>query len=128
MNIEKARKAKAKKLMNKPWNKFQPINLATAQHVPHWMTRAYTNNHCVVMINDKAPTSHGEAVCAMIKRHDGRPVHNWRKIQNIKNEIFGENTIAVEYYPPESKLIDHFNLYWLWVFPEGVIPEPSSRF
>jgi len=34
-------------------------------------------------------------------------------------------TTAVEYYPAKSELVDEANIYWLWIFPEGVLPIPK---
>jgi hypothetical protein len=89
------------------------------------MTRAFSNNHYVVMVNDNAQTTSGPAIRAMIQRHDDRPLPNhWADVQAIKNELFGDEATAVEYYPAESELIDDHNIYWIWVFPAGVLPFP----
>jgi hypothetical protein len=45
-------------------------------------------------------------------------------MQRIKNEIFGPETWAVEYYPSQSKLQDIHNIYWLWIYPGEVLPIP----
>lgn len=61
----------------------------------------------------------------MIQKHDDTPIQqHWATIQKIKNEIFGEETTAVEYYPAKSNLIDDHNIYWLWIFPDGALPIP----
>ena len=36
--------------------------------------------------------------------------------QKIKNEIFGDEYIALEVFPRESELVDEANMYHLWVF------------
>lgn len=119
-----ARKSAARKLHKKPKGKLEPVDLNSRPH-PYWMTRAYRNNRCTVMIDDNAKMTGGiVAIKAMVQRHDNTPIPNhWREMQAIKNEIFGDETVAIEFYPPESKLIDCKNIYWLWVFPAGVIPE-----
>lgn len=53
-----------------------------------------------------------------IKRMDRRPIRNWRHFQQIKNEVCGEETEAVELYPAESRLADNANQYHLWVMLE----------
>jgi hypothetical protein len=52
-----------------------------------------------------------------IKRLDRYAIHDWRHLQQIKNEILGEELLAIEIYPPESELIDTSNQYHLWHFP-----------
>lgn len=79
---------------------------------PSWMTRAYQNNRYTVMVQDDCKTTSGPAIRAMIQAHDDRPItYHWSEIQKIKNQIFGEETWAVEYYPAESELRDDYNIY-----------------
>lgn len=52
-----------------------------------------------------------------IKRVDKLVIHDWRDLQRIKNELAGPEMLAVEIYPPESKLVDTANQYFLWVVP-----------
>lgn len=52
-----------------------------------------------------------------IKRHDRLPIHDWRHLQAIKNEIVGPDRLAVEIYPEEHRLVDTSNQYHLWVPP-----------
>lgn len=54
-----------------------------------------------------------------IKRIDKMPIHDWRDLQRIKNELCGPHREAVEIYPDEDRLVDEANSYHLWVFPEG---------
>ena len=54
-----------------------------------------------------------------IKRIDKEAIHDWRDIQNIKNDICGEDSEAVEIYPAEERHVDFANQYHLWVFPPG---------
>ena len=118
----------AKKLFKKPPGPLIEIPLSITPH-PGWMTRAYKNNRYVVMIADNVPMTGGiMATRVMVQRHDDSPIPNhWREMQAIKNEIFGPETMAIEYFPPESELIDYANIYWLWIFPDGVIPKPVQR-
>ena len=37
-------------------------------------------------------------------------------VRKIKNEIFGDEYIALEVFPRESELVDEANMYHLWVF------------
>ena len=58
-----------------------------------------------------------------IKRLDRATIHDWRELQEIKNEIIGCENEAVELFPAESRLVDTANQYHLWV-----IADPKFRF
>lgn len=114
----------AKKRYKLPPGKLTPIDLEVNDH-PEWMTRAFSNNRYTVMINDNAKTDKGEAIRVMIQRLDNTPIPNhWSEIQKIKNELFGNKAVGVEYFPAESELTDDYNIYWLWVFKDGILPKP----
>lgn len=49
-----------------------------------------------------------------IKRIDQEPVHDWRDLQRIKNELIGPECEAVELYPAEERRVDTANQYHLW--------------
>lgn len=69
-------------------------------------------------------TTHGYATRALIQTVDDKPIQNhWSELQKIKNFLFSPETVAIEYYPRQSKLVDEHNIYWLWVFPGDTIPE-----
>jgi len=53
-----------------------------------------------------------------IKRIDKAPIHDWRDLQIIKNEIIGPEHEGLELYPAESRLVDAANQYHLWVYAE----------
>lgn len=59
-----------------------------------------------------------------IKRRDKEPIHDWRDLQRIKNEIIGTEHEAVELYPAESRLVDTANQYHLWVLAEKELKFP----
>lgn len=108
--------------MKDPVGPWKAIDL-TIRFKPKWMTRAFANNRYVVMIDDHSPTTNGTAIRAMIQKTNDTPILNhWSEIQKIKNELFGKEVTAIEYYPKESELVDQHNIYWLWIFPEGTIP------
>jgi len=64
-------------------------------------------------------TEWGHVMQLMIRRNDEAPVRDWLDLQRIKNEILGEQRTAVEVFPAQGELVDHANLYHLWVLPEG---------
>ncbi|MAD44082.1 MAG: hypothetical protein CMH98_03675 [Oceanospirillaceae bacterium] len=121
----------ARKRMKKPKGKLEPVPLEE-MNSPEWMTRAYMNNRVTVMINDNAPMhieSNGRmdfgvsAIQVMVRQHDCKPLANhWRVMQDIKNEIFGPESVAIEYFPAESQLIDQKNIYWMFILPDGILP------
>jgi len=53
-----------------------------------------------------------------IKRRDKGAIHDWRKLQEIKNALVGPECEAVELYPAESRLVDAANQYHLWAFAD----------
>jgi hypothetical protein len=59
-----------------------------------------------------------------IKRVDREPIHDWRDLQRIKNELVGPEHEAVELYPAESRLVDSANQYHLWVMADNVARWP----
>jgi len=123
MSRNKGQKSAARKLLKKPKGKLLPIDLST-RNTPHWMTRAFSNNRYVVMIDDNAKmTGDITAIKAMVQRHDDKPIPNhWREMQAIKNELLGEQEVGIEFYPATTKLEDHHNIYWLWLLPTGKLP------
>ena len=54
-----------------------------------------------------------------IFRHDLKPVHEWRHLQQIKNDIAGNEFEAVELYPAMSRIVDTSNSYHLWILRSG---------
>lgn len=125
MGKNSKRNAIANKMFNKPEGDFKPIDLETAAFVPKGMTRAFSNNRYIVMIYDNSKTTHGEAISALVQKHNNTPILNhWSEMQRIKNLIFGEEVTAVEYYPKESELQDIHNIYWMWIFKNNELPIP----
>lgn len=124
----KNRRSAAKELMKLRPGPLTPCDLNVMSKIPPGMTRAFRNNRYTVMIFDNTMTSKGKAIKVLIQQLDDRPIPgHWREIQNIKNEIFGAETVGIEYYPAESNLLDTHNIYWLWIFPDGVLPLWSVR-
>lgn len=121
---DKQRKKLEAQVKNKQSTEFKAIKIEDFASAPHWMTRAFANNKYIVMIDDNALTTKGFAIRAMVQSVGDTVIPNhWRVLQDIKNEVFGREVMAIEYYPKESRLIDDHNIYWLWIFPEGILPE-----
>jgi hypothetical protein len=124
MNTKRQRRIEAQRQLKKQETDFVQIDLGERSFVPNGMTRAYRSNRFTVMIYDNSPTTHGPAIKVLIQNHSNTPIVNhWREIQRVKNEVFGPEVMAIEYFPAESELIDNFNIYWIFIFPDGVIPK-----
>lgn len=57
------------------------------------------------------------------RRFTKEPIHDWRHLQKIKNELVGEDNEGVELYPSEKRLVDTSNQYHLFV-----MADPAERF
>jgi hypothetical protein len=66
-----------------------------------------------------APEWKGKVAWLCIRRHDSEAVHDWRHLQQIKNDLCGPEAEALEIYPAESRLVDTSNQYHLFVLPPG---------
>ena len=64
---------------------------------------------------------------------DGSGELTWAEKQQIKDELFGKNRVAIEVFPPEDRLIDVADVYHLWVFeknfrmPFGIHPKEYQK-
>lgn len=129
--------------MNDDWTPFEEVKetflpqhtvdvvkkrfgFTTIEQVEEWLReqagKPYMNNKYMVHVRmctpndpDFPPMMH-----LSIKRLDKEPIHDWRDLQRIKNEIAGPESEAVEIYPAESRLVDTANQYHLWCFPPGM--------
>lgn len=77
----------------------------------------YANNLYTCIRRDKEPL----ITCLSVKRNDKTPIHNWSHLQQIKNDVCGEDREAIELYPAMSRIVDCENQYHLWVLPVGHI-------
>lgn len=59
-----------------------------------------------------------------IKRLDREPIHDWRDLQEIKNELVGPECEGIELYPAESRRVDSANQYHLFVILDPKIRLP----
>ncbi len=50
---------------------------------------------------------------------DGSHDIPWKIKQEIKNELFGKDKIAIEVFPKDSNLVDITDTYHLWILPKG---------
>jgi hypothetical protein len=90
-----------------------------ASKVMGFMPHKVWNNWFYVVMLKTISTEIGPVEHLYIRRGDGRPVHNWASMQQIKDEIIGEDRVAIEVYPAKDNLIDEADMYHLWVLPVG---------
>jgi hypothetical protein len=126
IRLDHKRVAEGRRQSRGPWSPMKVIDLSS---FPPWerpagLTRAFRNNRYIVQVHDYAETTVGYAIRAMIQSLTGEPVRNWEDLQRVKNECFGAETVAIEYYPAQSDLRNAHNIYWLWIYEPGQIPMP----
>ncbi|QOR55577.1 MAG: hypothetical protein UMS36scaffold28_67 [Phage 59_13] len=69
------------------------------------------------------PPGYPKMLHLSVKRRDKQPIHDWRHLQQIKNELVGPEYEGVELYPAESRRADSANQYHLFV-----VDDPGKRF
>lgn len=104
----------------------ESIAVARAAGVPEddevwWSDRFQVRVRFVPRSDGSSGTRDG-LVHLSINSHNRAPVRRWRHLQQIKNEIMGEDRWAVEVFPAEDDLADTSNQYHLWVMPAGETP------
>lgn len=56
-----------------------------------------------------------------IHRHDRKAMRDWRHLQQIKSEVLGPASFAVEMFPPDDLVFDTSNEYHLWELPPDTL-------
>lgn len=121
---EKLRKA-IRQAENEFTNEFVeiPESKWPAGKRPEGLTKVFRNNQFIVELYCyvKNPFTFDGSIWTkvMVRHNTGKPVVQWSHLQDIKNQIFGKQTLGIQYLPPESKLVDAANMYWFFV--KGVI-------
>jgi hypothetical protein len=128
----------ADEFLAKPPEWFKPF----IGHVPTWeelvefaQTQMNERMEDEVWVNDcyqvaiRPADSYGEKgwpsmVHLSIKRLDRAPIHDWRDLQAIKNQLVGPENEALELYPAESRCVDSANQFHLWVCRDPTIRFP----
>jgi hypothetical protein len=77
--------------------------------------KLYVNSRYQVAVEVSDAVTH-----LSIKRIDQQPVHDWRDLQRIKNELCGPECEGVELYPAEGRVVDIANQYHLWVVRDRI--------
>lgn len=78
----------------------------------------YRNSRYLVFVRrhltDNGEGGTTEMVHLSIKRHDQQVIHDWRDLQQVKNELVGPECEGVELFPAESRIVDTANQYHIW--------------
>ncbi len=107
--LQERQRAKLLKGVN-TFSEFTEIDIDKSTSVPAGCLCAFQNSQYIVTIYCNDST-----VKLMIQRKDDSvPTNQFSDFQRIKNELLGKDKIAVQYYPPDSELIDEYNIYWLF--------------
>lgn len=100
-----------------PWTPFERATPLENLQLPE-SARAMMREHEIYVNSRYQVMIRGVNVSMIhmsIRRLDRGPIHDWRDLQRIKNELVGPEYEAVELYPAESRLVDTSNQYSLWV-------------
>ena len=123
MNRRQTRSSKAagRRKMKRGWSAFRSPTSeewAKSSAIPPGLVRVWVNNVYIVQLywHD---TEWGFVEHLLVRRNDGGPVRSWADLQRIKNELAGEDRVAVEVFPARGDLVDQANCYHLWILPEG---------
>jgi hypothetical protein len=131
---------------NPPWTPFEPathipMSEAQMQEAAHTLgvdvqafrdaaqerltAEVWRNSRYQVEI-DRKPTvglDWPPMIHLSVKRIDRQPIHDWRDLQRIKNELVGPQNEGMELFPAEERRVDTANQYHLWV-----LTNPEERF
>lgn len=89
----------------------------------------WSNDEYIVHVNRDANHGFGDTIPGgmfelSIRRVDRGAERDWRKFQQIKNQLIGEENEAVELFPAESRLRDAANQFWLYGFNDPRVTFP----
>lgn len=90
----------------------------------HRKAKVFKNDRYQVNVVDTEFPGVGPMKHLSVKRLDKEAIHDWRDLQEIKNQLVGPECEGLELYPADSRMVDAANQFHLWVFtdPEVRIP------
>lgn len=114
-------KARDHKRKQPEWPSFRMVK--QIEEAPGIYGQMYTNGIYVVIVTPMVPKDDADPpppamVRLSIRREDRGPLHDWRHLQWIKNDLVGQQCEALEIYPAEERLVDTANQLWLWAFTD----------
>ena len=121
--MTKRNKKQRRFIAMKPEQPWQPLQNAEftggpQEHDPRGFVGVFINDLYQVSMyeadNDAEPMA-----WLVIRRRDSEPIHDWRPLQLIKNQLCGPEREGFELFPAESRLVDTSNQYHIFVLPAG---------
>lgn len=119
--------------VNGKWTKFEPLNIEE-KDCPKgrvWLGGnkvsildeiffVFHNNLYSVLVGESLWQEEVKqnVIHLSIKRHDKKPIRDWRHLQRIKNELIGPENEGLELFPAESRLMDTANQFHLWILAD----------
>jgi hypothetical protein len=91
---------------------------ASAAHIGD-IRSCWLNNVYSVQVYARTMADGRVALQLAVRRHDGEDIRGWSVLQRIKNELVGQDRVAIEVYPREEDLIDDAPMRHLFVLPAG---------
>jgi hypothetical protein len=98
----------------------------------HRQQETWCNELYMVHIDRDREHGFGDLVGTMseisVRRQDRGHIKDWRHMQEIKNQLVGEECEGCELYPAESRLRDSANQFWMYVFNDPTVRFPFGMF
>lgn len=114
--------ANGRRMQKLDWNAFkdvtdESIKKSKALHPErrNFPNQVFQNNKYIVQVFWDVDRKGRLYDKAMIRRSDAKPIYSWQDLYRIKNEIFGDEVEAIQYFPAKSELTDVANLYWMFI-------------
>ena len=64
----------------------------------------------------------GRTAHLKVRRRDGQDGISWDQLQQVKNDLLGEEVTAIEIYPAAYDLVDEAPIRHLWAVPAELVP------
>ena len=106
--------------------KYERLNVDINENThPHLkgVKKAWQTDEYVISLDEPKGFKH-----LRIRRIDDKPVHNWMDLQEIKNDLFGEDAIAIEIYPKKSDFKNGSNTYHIWTWEGITVPNLAELY
>lgn len=122
--MRRASEKEGRRLQKLGWDDFQDVTEeAIKRHLilnrdpfrERFADTVYRNNKYIVQVFKNVVRKGRNYIKVMIRRSDSEPIYSWQDMYRIKNEIFGEEVEAIQFFPKKSELVDDANLYWFWI-------------
>ena len=87
-----------------------------------WMSNDGYQVTSRIIVTEWGKVEHAAITCSTSNNgmtFNGEKDIPWKVKQEIKNELFGEDRVAIEVFPKTDRLIDATDTYHLWILPKG---------